>query len=183
MINRDRDDQGHQEPRESSKPHDEEPAKPRPSEAEPPETANTQSGEVSPDPSPAEMHWSQMALGLTTLATAVLGAALLAAGLNEGLDEPKDIWDITRVVYASFAIATYIAVLFNLARVMSPGEGPTQQQRTAKRRTSTMNLLASFIGVAAATVLVIMTTAAQVTTNFYQELQERTTPTRDQKQS
>ena len=134
----------------------------------PDDTSPIESGQARDEElSETERHWNQLAVGITTVATAVIAAVLLTAGLDSGNQGKWDGWDISGALLDSFATFLYLAILFSMSRVLFP-LGTTRDSRVENRRGRTFNLLLVFGALAITAATVIGTSIIPPTIEWYQ---------------
>ena len=70
--------------------------------------------------SETERHWNQLAVGVVTVATAVMAAVLLIAGLDSDSQDKWNDWDTAGALFAGFAFFLYLAMAVFMTRVLFP---------------------------------------------------------------
>ena len=94
--------------------------------------------------SKAEQHLNHLAVGITTIATAILAATLLTAGLGSESRDTPNYWNISHALFSVFAIGIYIFITAFMALTLFPrGNGTAGKLRS--RRKHLYNLLSAFI--------------------------------------
>ena len=111
--------------------------------------------------SETERHWHPSAVGIITIATAVLAAVLLIAGLDS---DTQDKWDIAGAFFASFL---YLSIVVIMYKVLFP-PGNTRALRLKNKRGQISNLLYAFIVLVLTGGIVIFTTIISPTIEWYQ---------------
>ena len=134
----------------------------------PDDTSPIESGQARDEElSETERHWSQLAVGITTIATAVVAAVLLTAGLDSDNQGKWDGWDMSGALLAGLATVFYIAILILMSRVLF-APGTTRDRRVENRRCQTFTLLSVFGALAITAATVIGTSIIPPTIEWYQ---------------
>ena len=135
---------------------------PYPDDAGPPELEQAGDEELSD----TERHWNQLAVGITTVAAAVIAAVLFAAGLDSDGQGKWNIWDIAGAFFTGIATFLYLAVLVSMSRVLfPPGYGGVR--RIENRRKQMFVFLSVFGALAIAAAIVIMTSIIPPVIEWY----------------
>ena len=134
----------------------------------PDDTGPMESGQARDEElSETERHWNQLAVGITTIATAVVAAVLLTAGLDSDNQGKWDGWDISGALLAGFATIFYLAILVSMSRVLFPPR-TTRDRRADNRRRQAFTLLLVFGALAITAAMVIGTSIIPPSIEWYQ---------------
>ena len=106
--------------------------------------------------SATERHWNQLAVGVVTVATAVMAAVLFIAGLDSGRQDKWNDWDTAGALFAGFAFFLYLATAVFMTRVLFP-PGNTRALRLKNKRGQISNLLSTFSALVITAGMVIFT--------------------------
>ena len=111
------------------------------------------------DLSNTEKHWNQISLGITTIATALLGATLLIAGFTEQNGNDRGTAENARALFTLVAAGIYLILLQNLGKVIFPNPLQSRGARKAHRRRWAATTFSTFTALAATTALIVLITA------------------------
>ena len=117
--------------------------------------------------SETERHWNQLAVGIATIATAVIAAVLLITGLDSDSEDKWNDWDIAGAIFAGFAFFLYITIAVFITKVLFP-PGNTRVLKLKNQRRQISNLVSAFGALVLAAGLVIFTAIIPPTIEWYQ---------------
>ena len=100
-------------------------------------------------------------MGIATIATAVLGATLVIAGLTQQGSQEQGSSESLKAVFTLLAAALYLITLQNLGKVIFPDPRRDRKTRLEHRRRWASAMFATFVALAMTTTLVVLVATYQ----------------------